>query len=112
MDCIHGDACLEARACVGYKNCKHYVDTETFVNQYAPAFGYRVKDAEWIPCHYDGLKSSIPWEFDGKWLIVTDGKSISVERVKKDAEDHFFPNGRWFELEDVIKWMPLPPLRR
>ena len=36
------------------------------------------------------------------------GKNISVERYKADAIDHFFPNGRWFQLEDVIAWMPLP----
>lgn len=45
---------------------------------------------------------------DGSWNIFTDGKNISVERYKADAIDHFFPNGRWFQLEDVIAWMPLP----
>jgi len=45
---------------------------------------------------------------DGTWNIFTDGKNISVERYKADAIDHFFPNGRWFQLEDVIAWMPLP----
>jgi hypothetical protein len=45
---------------------------------------------------------------DGKWAIFTDGKNISVERFKLDAISHFFPNGRWFELEDAIAWMPLP----
>ena len=63
----------------------------------------------WIPLsHYDdGLGTDFPYERDGEWVIVTDGKTISVERIKKDAYDHFFPNGRWFELEDVIAWMPL-----
>lgn len=32
----------------------------------------------------------------------------AAERIKKDAYDHFFPNGRWFGLEDVIAWMPMP----
>ena len=45
---------------------------------------------------------------DGEWAIFTDGKNISVERFKLDAISHFFPNGRWFELEDAIAWMPLP----
>lgn len=67
-------------------------------------------EAEWIPLSYDdyGLVTDFPHERDGEWVIVTDGKNISVERIKKDAYDHFFPNGRWFELEDAIAWMPLP----
>lgn len=64
----------------------------------------------WIPLSHDdnGLGTDFPYERDGEWVIVTDGKSISVERIKKDAYDHFFPNGRWFKLEDVIAWMPMP----
>lgn len=64
----------------------------------------------WILLSHDdnGLGTDFPYERDGEWVIVTDGKTISVERIKKDAYDHFFPNGRWFELEDVIAWMPLP----
>lgn len=64
----------------------------------------------WIPLSHDdyGLGTDFPHERDGEWVIVTDGKNISVERIKKDAYDHFYPNGRWFELEDVIAWMPLP----
>ena len=64
----------------------------------------------WIPLSHDddGMGTDFPYERDGEWVIVTDGKNISVERIKKDAYDHFFPNGRWFELEDVIAWMPLP----
>lgn len=33
--------------------------------------------------------------------------TISIERYKVDAIDHFFPSGRFFELEDAIAWMPL-----
>lgn len=64
----------------------------------------------WIPLSHDddGLGTDFPYERDGEWVIVTDGNTISVERIKKDAYDHFFPNGRWFELEDVIAWIPLP----
>lgn len=64
----------------------------------------------WIPLSHDddGMGTDFPYERDGEWVIVTDGKTISVERIKKDAYDHFFPDGRWFELEDVIAWMPLP----
>ena len=64
----------------------------------------------WIPLSYDdyGLVTDFPHERDGEWVIVTNGKTVSVERIKKDTYDHFFPNGRWFELEDVIAWMPLP----
>ena len=56
---------------------------------------------QWIP-----ISDRLPR--DGSWNIFTDGKNISVERYKADAIDHFFPNGRWFQLEDVIAWMPLP----
>ena len=58
-------------------------------------------EPQWIP-----ISDRLPR--DGTWNIFTDGKNISVERYKADAIDHFFPNGRWFQLEDVIAWMPLP----
>lgn len=45
---------------------------------------------------------------DGTWNCFTDGKHISVERYKSDAIDHFFPNGRWFSLEEAVAWLPLP----
>ena len=45
---------------------------------------------------------------DGSWNIFTDGTTISVERYKADAIDHFYPNGRWFSLDETIAWMPLP----
>ena len=71
--------------------CKWLVAiTEKAVSQY-----------RWIP-----VSERLPK--DGTWNIFTDGKNISVERYKADAIDHFFPNGRWFELEDAIAWMPLP----
>ncbi len=56
---------------------------------------------KWIPC-------SLRLPRDGTWNIFTDGKNRSVERYKADAIDHFFPDGRWFEFEDAIAWMPLP----
>lgn len=65
----------------------------------------------WIPLTWEDeykIVSDFPDDMDGKWVIVTDGKSISVERIKKDAFDHFFPAGRWFELGEVKAWMPLP----
>lgn len=43
---------------------------------------------------------------DGEWAFFTNGKVISCERYKKDAMDHFFPAGRFFELEDAVAWMP------
>ena len=58
-------------------------------------------EPQWIP-----ISDRLPR--DGTWNIFTDGKNISVERYKADAIDHFLPNGRWFQLEDVIAWMPLP----
>ena len=44
---------------------------------------------------------------DGEWAFFTDGKSISIERYKKDALDHFFPAGRFFQLQDAVAWMPI-----
>lgn len=66
---------------------------------------------KWIPLNWEDdykMICDFPNELDGSWVIVTNGKTISVERIKKDAYDHFWPEGRWFELEDVIAWMPLP----
>lgn len=65
----------------------------------------------WIPITWEipELVTDIPQQYDGKWLIFTDGENISVERVKKDLQDHFFPNGRWFQLTEATHWMPLPP---
>lgn len=65
-------------------------------------------DKKWIPLKHNNGKTDFPDEYDGKWVIVTDGTNISVERIKKDAYDHFYPNGRWFELSDAVAWMPLP----
>lgn len=62
----------------------------------------------WIPLSHDGMGTDFPYWRDGEWVIVTDGEKISVERIKKDAYDHFYPNGRWFELDEVVAWMPLP----
>lgn len=59
------------------------------------------KKGTWIPC-----SERLPE--DGKWCLFTDGKNMSVERYKLDAIDHFFPNGRWFEFDDAVAWMPLP----
>lgn len=56
---------------------------------------------EWIM-----LKDKLPE--DGTWNIFTDGTRVSIERFKEDAIDHFYPNGRWFELEDAIAWIALP----
>ena len=58
-------------------------------------------EQEWIP-----LSEQLPE--DGTWNIFTDGKNISVERYKMDALDHFWPNGRWFEFDEAVAWMPLP----
>lgn len=88
----------------------------------SPTLGYAIRHGtqyedqplgEWIPLKYNDdekvTHTNFPDELDGSWVLVTDGKMISVERIKKDIpDDHFFPNGRWFELNDVIAWMPLP----
>lgn len=66
---------------------------------------------EWIPLKWEDEETKckiLDYPYDGKWVIVTDGINISVERIKIDAIDHFYPAGRWFELKDVVAWMPLP----
>ena len=71
------------------------------------------RPTDWTPLRFEDeykMTSDFPWELDGSWVIVTDGQRVSVERIKKDAYDHFFPNGRYFELEDTIAWMPLPKI--
>ena len=71
------------------------------------------RSTDWTPLRFEDeykMTSDFPWELDGSWVIVTDGQRVSVERIKKDAYDHFFPNGRYFELEDTIAWMPLPKI--
>lgn len=45
---------------------------------------------------------------DGTWNLFTDGKKVSIERYKADALDHFYPEGRFFSLDDAIAWIPLP----
>lgn len=59
------------------------------------------EEQRWIPC-------SERMPDDGKWCLFTDGENMSVERYKLDAIDHFFPNGRWFDFDEAVAWMPLP----
>ncbi len=75
------------------------------------AMFYGKREQEWHPLKWEDEETKckiLDYPYDGKWVIVTDGKNISVERIKIDAIDHFYPAGRWFELEDVVAWMPLP----
>ena len=58
-------------------------------------------EQKWIP-----VTERLPE--DGTWNIFSDGETISVERYKMDAIDHFFPQGRWFSFDEAIAWMPLP----
>ena len=93
LDEISRQAVIEAvekNAC----NTQRIMDA---VNNLPPA----QPEPQWIP-----VSERLP--SDGTWNIFTDGKNISVERYKADAIDHFFPAGRWFQLEDVLAWMPLP----
>lgn len=55
----------------------------------------------WIP-----LSEALPE--DGTWNLFTDGRRISLERYKQDAEDHFYPAGRYFGLTEAVAWMELP----
>ena len=83
----------------GMRWCKALLDGKE--PKFEHAKQYVQPEPQWIP-----VSERLPE--DGTWNIFTDGKNISVERYKADAIDHFFPNGRWFQLEDVIAWMPLP----
>lgn len=61
-----------------------------------------LKEKSWIP-----LSERLPE--DGTWNLFVDNKGRkSVERYKADAIDHFWPESRWFELEEAVAWMPLP----
>jgi len=95
---------------------KHYDMTIFDMDYYYEALDMAIDalkrgKGHWIPLTWEDehkIVSDFPDDMDGTWVIVTDGKSISVERIKKDAYDHFFPSGRWFELDEVKAWMPLP----
>lgn len=56
--------------------------------------------------HWVSVEDEIPE--DGEWAIFTNGKVITVERLKHDAYDHFYPPSKWFNFEDATYWMPLP----
>lgn len=85
-----------------YENAKRKLDkNEITIGEFAEIVDVEVGQSRWIPC-----AERLPE--DGTWNIFTDGKTISVERYKSDAIDHFFPNGRWFSLEEAVAWLPLP----
>lgn len=85
-----------------YENAKRKLDkNEITIGEFAEIVDVEVGQSRWIP-----VSERLPK--DGTWNIFTDGKTISVERYKSDAIDHFFPDGRWFSLEEAVAWMPLP----
>ena len=64
----------------------------------------------WIKHEWDGCNSSIPNEYDGKWIFVTNGECVSIERFKVDAIDHFYPESVKFSIEETTYWAPIPPV--
>lgn len=83
---------------------KKYLETTGTVLLTKEAFDELIERAartEWVP-----LSEQLPE--DGTWNLFTDGENMSVERYKADSIDHFFPEGRWFQLEQAVAWMPLP----
>ena len=87
------------------------------VKEYCRKRGLSIIDTALLEKYFHSAQSEQLWipfpcsermPEDGKWCLFTDGVNMSVERYKEDALDHFFPPGRWFNLEDAIAWMPLP----
>lgn len=78
----------------------------------------KLESVENVQGYIKGLirkESSVNWILfsekmpeDGTWNLFTDGKKVSIERYKADALDHFYPEGRFFPLDDAIAWIPLP----
>lgn len=78
----------------------------------------KLESVENVQGYIKGLirkESSVNWILfsekmpeDGTWNLFTDGKKVSIERYKADALDHFYPEGRFFSLDDAIAWIPLP----
>lgn len=95
------DALMELPA---YPKPKFIIDASGQINA-LPYIQQNPRMVRWIP-----TSERLP--DDGKWCVFTDGKRMSVERFKTDAIDHFYPSGRWFELEDAKAWMPLPEMYR
>ena len=101
------ETCIHAKPFGGANDNRCGAWSCEYINRNEAIAIYKIFNG-WIPLHFDGMATDFPYERDGEWVLVTDGECISVERIKKDAYDHFYPNGRWFEIEDVIAWMPLP----
>lgn len=80
-------------------------DAKEFEREFNEILNLAIKALEqksrWIP-----VTERLPE--DGEWAIFTNGTQMSIERYKLDALDHFYPSGRWFQLEDAVAWMPLP----
>ena len=59
----------------------------------------------WIPLHHDehGATTDFPHHRDGQWVLVTDGENVSVERIKKDAIDHFYrmEMSKYVKIDDL-----------
>ncbi len=95
--CFYGDKYEYDKPCVIYSDhCEMYEQKVGKIKRQA----FR-QELKWIP-----VSERMPE--DGTWNLFTDGKNVSVERYKADALDHFYPNGRWFSLDEAIAWMPLP----
>ena len=103
------ESCIHAKPFGGENDNRCGAWSCEYINRDEAIAIYKIFNG-WIPLHSDGMSTDFPYERDGEWVLVTDGKCISVERIKKDAYDHFYPNGRWFEIDDVLAWMPLPEI--
>lgn len=82
------------------------VDIEIIVQDVIERVIQNLRDNEALVGRWIPVSERLPE--DGTWAIFTDGSKISIERYKVDIIDHFFPQGRWFEFDDVVAWMPLP----
>lgn len=86
-----------------YHKCDGYSETSIWCDELVAlrALPSVQPKQRWIP-----VTERLPE--DGTWNIFSDGETISVERYKMDAIDHFFPQGRWFSFDEAVAWIPLP----
>lgn len=127
--CAYRNNVEQLKPCIIYRdNCEYYVKEEKGMTREEAILCLKgiknygrdtfTEQSDWqnsLDMAIDALEQEPKWipvseklPKDGTWNLFTDGKNVSVERYKSDAIDHFYPNGRWFSLDEAKAWMPLP----